>query len=178
MFDKLKDRFTTHLIEKEIQKQKRIKKAINLNSAKKIGILFNLNDEQVVAYVNNFINNLAESGKTVHAICYLPEKKIPEYYLAKLKVDVIQPKDLNIVGIPSTPRAKDFIKNDFDILLDMSLKDEPPLDYFAVMSRAGFKVGRYRKSMIKVFDLMIRKREDMDFKDYYKSLLQYLSKIN
>jgi len=177
MFEKLKTRLTLHLIEREIQKQKRIKKAINLESAKKIGVLFNLKDEQVVSYVDDFISKQADSGKIVYAICYLPEKKIPEYYLAKLKVDVIQPKDLSILGIPNTPRTKDFINNDFDILLDLSLDDEPQLDYIATMSIAGFKVGRYRKSMVKVFDLMIKKREDMDFKDYYKSLLQYLSRI-
>ncbi len=177
MFDKIKARFTKHLIEREVQKQIRIKKAINLDSSKKIGILFNLNDEKVLTWVYDFINKLTDDGKIVRAICYLPEKKVPDYYLTKLKVDLIQPHDLNFFGIPGSPRVKDFIKNEFDLLLDLSLKDEPALDYLIVMSKAGFKVGRYRKSMIKVFDLMIRKKEDMDFKDYYKSLLQYLSKI-
>ena len=130
MFEKIKTRFTTHFIGREIQKQKRVKKAINLDSAKKIGILFNLDDEKVLNWIYDFINHLADDGKTVRAICYLPEKKIPDFYLAKLKVDVIQPQDLNFFGIPSTPRAKDFMKNEFDLLLDLSLKDESPLDYF------------------------------------------------
>lgn len=177
MFEKIKARLTGHLIEREIRKQKRVKKAINLESAKRIGILFNLIDENVVRYVDSFISKLAESGKVVQAICYLPHKNIPDYYLSKLKIDVIQSKDLNFFGIPNTQRAKDFIKQEYDILLDMSLIDEPSLEYIATMSHATFKVGRYRQNMIRVFDLMIRKSEDMDYKDYYKSLFQYLSRI-
>jgi hypothetical protein len=177
MFEKIKARITEHLIESEIRKQRRVKKAVNLEKAKRVGILFSFLDENVVGYVDDFISKLAENGKVVQGICYLPEEQIPDYYLSKLKIDVLQPKDLSFFGIPNTQRTKDFIKQEFDILLDMSLIDESSLDYIATMSHATFKVGRYRKNMLRVFDLMIRKSEDMDFKDYYKSFFQYLSRI-
>lgn len=96
--------FIVHLkIQREQRNLFRTKKVVNLTEASTIGILFLMESEEDYDYINSFVLQLNTKGKAVSIIAYLPMKQIPNYYLAKLKMDIITSKDLNLLGICKKP---------------------------------------------------------------------------
>lgn len=167
-----------YLIRRSLATLSRSKKVVNLTNASTIGILFSMLDEQDYLYVNSVVNQLIANGKDVRIIAFLPQKQIPNYYIAKLKMDLITLKDLNFLGICKKPFCESFIQEEFDLLIDLSSDDYLPLNYISGLSHASFKAGRYSEKMIEVYDFMVKKPEDMENKRFSETVIGYLQTIN
>ena len=167
-----------YLIRRALASLTRTKRVVNLAEASTIGILFSLTDEQDYHYINSIVNQLIASGKEVKTIGFLPQKQIPNYYIAKLKMDIITPKDVNWLGISKKPFVESFIQEEFDLLIDLNAGDCLALDYISGLSHANFKTGRYSEKMIQVFDFMIKRSEGMESKRFSETVIGYLRTIN
>jgi hypothetical protein len=178
MFQKFKNKILNYLIDREIIRTNHVKVATNISRARTVGILFSIDNEQYYDQVNRLIENLTNQKKLVNAIAFVPSRNVPNYFIAKMKIDVLTSKNLNFFGVPKNSFIKDFINKNYDILIDLTITDNLPLDYIATVAQARFKVGRYRKRMLKVFDFLLKKSDDMCDSDYLKYLLDYLTKIN
>jgi hypothetical protein len=167
-----------YFIERQIRRTNREKVATNITNAKTVGILFSLENEQFYEQVSLLMDEFADQKKVVNALVYNAEAQTPSFFVPKIKIDVFTHKDLNFVGIPTTGFIKDFIGKKYDILFDLTLADNQSLDYIACLSQAKFKIGRYREKMIKFFDVLISKNEEMSELLYLKYFMDYSSKIN
>ena len=73
----------------------------------------------------------------------------------------------------------DFLKKDFDILIDINFKRLFPLIYISSMSRSGLKVGLLEsKPKDAPFDLMIELKSPVGIENYLTQTIQYLEMIN
>jgi hypothetical protein len=178
MFQNLRIRIIHYFINRELKRYAREKQATNITRAKTVGILFSLENEKYYELISKFIEDLSSQKKIVHALGFVPSKLIPSYFIPRMKVDIFTPKDLNFLGVPVSGVIKEFISKKFDILIDLTLIDYLPIEYIASVSRAGFKAGRYREEMVKHFDFLVAKNEDMNESAYLKYFLDYLTKIN
>ncbi|MBE0639059.1 MAG: hypothetical protein IH598_11115 [Bacteroidales bacterium] len=166
------------LIQRELKTFTRTKKVVNLAQASSIGIIFSLESEEEYQYINSISSKLIQAGKDVKIIGFIPDKVIPNYYLAKLKMDIFTKKELNFLGICKKPIVERFINEEFDLLVDLSPVDYLSLDYISGCSHANFKTGRFRENMIDVFDFMIKKPEEMSNKTFFETVVNYLRTIN
>lgn len=167
-----------YLINREIRKETRVKRHVDFKDIRSVGVLFLLGDENEFKQLDKLIKKLIDQGKDVKMVGFFPEKIIPYFFIQKLKIDIFTKKDTNLLGFPKSEAVKEFIEQDFDILIDLTVDDILSIDYISGMSRAGFKAGRYRDEMMKVFDLMIRKPQDMSFEAYINSMIGYISILN
>lgn len=174
----LRSYFIHHLINRELTTLNRTKRVVNLSNAKSIGIIYALESETMYHAVNTLASQLTKAGIELKIIGFVPEKIIPNYYLPKLKMDIFTTRDINLLGIPKKPFIKDFITEEFDLLIDLSATDFLSLDYIAGCSHANFKAGRYREKMVSIFDFMIKKPEDMEQKVFLETMITYLQTIN
>ena len=71
-----------------------------------------------------------------------------------LHFDFFSNEELNWYGKPQGMVIDNFLKEDFDILIDLTLTKFYPLTYLAVASPSKFKVGRTRTD-VDVFDFKI-----------------------
>jgi len=165
-------------IDREIGRAIRVKKHLDFNEVRSVGVLFLLEDEKKFIQLNRLIKKLAEQGKDVKMLGFFKDKIIPSFYIQKLKSDIFTKKELNLLGFPTIETTKEFIELPFDLLLDFTYDDVLPMDYILGMSKAGFKAGRYRDGMVKVLDLMIKKPDDMNFEAFINSIVDYVSKLN
>ncbi len=178
MFAKIKSYFIHFLINREMKLQKRTKRVVNLAKAKSLGIVFAMETEDDYLFISRFINQPEIDNQKVKVIGYLPEKTIPNYYIPKLKMDLITKKEINFFEKPKRAIVEDFIKKKFDLLVVFSANDHLPIDYIAGRSHANFKAGYYKDEMVKVFDLMIKKNERMNKYTFYQTIINYLNDIN
>ena len=113
----------------------------NLDSARRIGIVFIASSDLVFEQALGFMNFLKEKNLEVKLIAYYPGKEIPQKFLLRKNINVFTKKDLNWYFKPLSTFADEFIATDFDILIDLSMQETFPLKWITSLSRAKFKVG-------------------------------------
>ncbi len=178
MFHFIRSYIIHFLINRELKTLHRSKQVVNLTNAKSIGIVYSLESETIYHAMNALALQLTKAGAEVKIIGFLSEKIIPNYYLPKLKMDIFTTRDINLLGIPKKPFIKDFINEEFDLLIDLSATDFLSLDYIAGCSHANFKAGRYSDKMVSIFDFMVKKPDDMDAEMFLETMITYLRTIN
>ncbi len=162
----------------ESAKLRRDKKTVGLFSARNIGLVYYLHDEESYRMVSAFVKKLQEQGKTVKALAYVENRRLTGLFLPKLSYDFFYPSGLGWNYKPKSTRVKDFIDTPFDLLLDLSLGDNLPLLYVTAMSKAKFKAGMQSDARSRLLDLMISLGEKKGLQDLIEQLEHYLKIIN
>ncbi len=165
-------------IDREGRLDQRVKKHVDFNKVRTVGVLFLLEDEPKFKQLDRVVKKLGNQGKDVKMIGLFEDKIIPNFFIQKLKIDIFTKKEINLLGFPKGEKAREFIEQEFDLLLDFTEDDILPVDYILGLSKAGFKAGRYRNDMVKVLDLMIKKPDDMNFDAFINSVIDYISIFN
>ncbi len=165
-------------LNQEIKSVRRNKMFLNLEEAKTIGIVFDATENDNFELVKKYIIYLKELKKRVKAIGYFNMKDTPPMAYSKLEYDFFSLKDLGWNNVPKNIYVKNFIDDQFDILLDLNMQDSFPLRYISSLSRAKFKVGKSSKWNSSIFDLMLDIESGKNLKYFLKNLDTYLFIIN
>jgi hypothetical protein len=178
LINKIRYRIARKNLHEDHSKLSRIRKSHNLDSARNIAVLYYIADEDCYKRVDEFVRTLNERNIKVKLACYTDQKFIPHYFIPKLFQDAITLKDINWQFKPVKPFVKDFLGEEFDILIDLSLSEYLPLLYLAANSKAGLKIGRFDESHQEFYDLMIDLTPDATLEYFISQVIHYLNKIN
>ncbi len=178
IFYKIKEYTGKHYLKKNLPKNNRFRKIVNLDDAKTVGIIYELQDEQSYNHICRFIKLLQDKQINVKAIGYFDGNIRPIYAIEKLSLDYYDKKDINWFGKPKGKYVTDFCKTDFDILIDVSLQDSFQTKYIAAFSKAKFKVGKDGENNKTIYDLMIDISVKTTLDEFITLIIHYLSIIN
>lgn len=92
-------------------------------------------------------------------------------------MNVITPKDLNWMGFPKPGLTEEFIKTEYDLLLNVALEQNLVLLYLTAMSRSHFKIG-WSTSGLNYFDLNIQINGRKDAEYLARQQIYYLEQLN
>jgi hypothetical protein len=165
-------------LRRESSRVRRVRKVINLARASSIGVLYYLPDEPTYRKISKYVKKLQDSGIKVKALGYVHSKRLTGQFLPKLSYDFLYPAGLNWQFKPVAQAAKDFIDEEFDILLDLSVEDYIPLLYITGVSRARFKAGLKSDRRSRYLDLMIDLGEKDGLDELIEQVDHYLTIIN
>lgn len=147
---------------------------VNYNKAKKVGVLYNAADPADVALVTKYIQRLQQKGKTVQGLAYIPDPK----KALDVTADHFTNKHVNWLFVPNSMDVQSFMKERFDLLVNLYTKPCLPLEYIAALSEARYKVGRYIEDKTYCFDLMVYLDEKKDLNNLIKEVDHLLTEIN
>ena len=150
--------------------------AFNLESAKRITILFDATEPEDIKLVKTFVGRLSNGKELVSALGFVDQNDKSFEHMSSLHFDFFSNEELNWFGKPQGMVIDNFLKEDFDILIDLTLTKFYPLTYLAVASPSKFKVGRTR-SDVDVFDLTIDPTKDQDLAVLIEQITHYLNRI-
>lgn len=162
-------------LRREVARVKRNRRAVNLEAAHEIGILFSMQSEADFDRISRFSLELQRVGKKVQIIGLYRYRKLPPYFAQKLSTDLILPGHLDMFYRPKTEFVAKFINHPFDMLIDMSSVADFPLHYIAALSKAGFKLGRSTGQENLPYDLMIETGETFDNDEFIRQIVHYTS---
>lgn len=165
-------------LKREASRIHRNKKIFNLKDASRIGILYYLEDETVYPRVSAYVKKLQDSGKTVKALAYVEDKTLTAQLMPKLSFDFLYPSGLSWNMRPVSIHARDFIEEEYDILIDLSISDIFPLLYITGTSNARFKVGKKSTQRSPWLDLMLEMDDTKGLDDLIEQVDHYISIIN
>ena len=152
----------------------------NLARCVKVGVVYLAVDEKAHLDVRNYVKKLKEDLglHKIQCIGYFDGKELPFHLHAKLHFDAFCQKDLNWYRIPGGNVVDNFIAEEHDVLLDLTMEDHLPLQYIVAKSRARFKVGRYTEGNKRFLDMMIDTAGARSLPQLIANIDRYLLMIN
>jgi len=178
MFRKIRSLIGLHYFRKELENTGRDRRLTNLRDAKKIGILYNLDDVPDYDVVAEFVTRLQHDRKEVKALGYVKNKNLISRFLPKLSYDFFSRKDMNWFYKPVKDKVMDFIQKDFDLLIDLDMKDSLPLKYISGLSMSMCRIGRYSEDNTSCYDLMLDVNPSTPVNEFIRQITHYLTIIN
>jgi len=178
MFKSLRTRIGQYYFRKEQIQTERNCRVTTLNEAKKIGILYTLDDIPDYDLVSQFVSELQHDHKEVKALGFVKNKSLLQRFLPKLSFDFFSRRDLTWFYKPIHKHVRDFIEKEFDLLIDLSLRESFPLQYISGCSNALCRVGKFSETNTEYYDFMIDLKPAMTTGEFLEQIRHYLSIIN
>lgn len=179
LVNKIRMNVGSYFLKKEMRIRKREIQGMGLESARSIGILFNAKDERTFKRIREFADQLRGGGlREVKALGFVPKQEVASFLQSSQDFDFFSREDFNWYYKPQGRKVVGFISEPFDILIDLRLSKFTSLLFIVALSRAQFKVGRYRADFKDFYDLMIDVEESSDLPYFMSQIQHYLSMLN
>lgn len=173
----IRSAISSYRLKREVVENSHGHTTVNFDAAKKIGILYDATEPQNFEIVREYVKEVRSRQKDVLALGYVDKKALPQNQYAQLGLDFFTRKNLNWQLFPESLEVSNFIKEPFDIVLNLSSNTVFPLRYIAAVSKAKFRVGRFDESSIPCYDMMIEANPETDLKQFIRQAEDYLRKI-
>lgn len=165
----LKEKFAYKKLHKLSSKVKRVVELPEINSIKKVGVIWLPHQNEALEYLRNHFSNPHTIFKR---LCINTIKKT-----GKISINEVSHADINWWGLPKREKFEEFITTEFDLLLDLSMERSLVIDYFNALTTARFKIG-YAESKENYFDLNINIGENKDALFLAQQQIFYLAQLN
>jgi hypothetical protein len=149
----------------------RDKRFVKLDAATTAGIIWNSDQKD---FFDLILTEFEKAGIVTKGLCYEPTRK------GRLTDEIIgfTKKQTSIwTEIPKSVFALDFMKEKFDILVDLTIEKYFPLIYVTALSEASFKIG-YAGTSTNYFDLNIEFASPPESQQLAEQIIYYLKRIN
>ena len=167
------DWYASYVLKRVSVENTRDERVFNLQDAKRIAILFEGTKVRDIGLVKRFVAKFAKGKELVTVLGYVNSNRKSFDHISVLHFDFFSNGQLNWYGKPKGMVIRNFLTEEYDILIDLSLKAYYPLTYLAASSSARYKVGRFRKD-ISIFDLKIDNKKDRSLKALVKEVTHRL----
>lgn len=176
--EKWRARIGQYVLQKKLDKIDRVRSAIGLHQARSVGVIYNATDRNSYQSILKFIKFLKEERKQVYSLGFIQSKDPNQMLKDQLNDKYFNTKDLNWLSIPACSNSNEFVGREMDVLINLGIQNEFPLECLTRLANARFKVGHGNAAKETHFDLMIdiEKNKTVDF--LIVQLKHYLKLIN
>ena len=165
------------VFQRDLRTNKRLKEVISLEKAKSIGILYDATNAEQIKRIEPFVKYFFELKKEVKASGYVNKKKLDDCHIPKLNYDFFYLKDLNWYYKPQNYIIENFIKKEYNILINLSDSNCIPIKYLVASSLAHFKIGQFEEGY-EIYDSMIKLDKEKGKERLMEEIKHYLNLIN
>jgi hypothetical protein len=165
------------VFQRELKTNKRTKEVCNLDNAQSIGILYDATSEEQIKMVKPFVSFFFDLKKDVKALGYVNSKQLSFHHTPKLQYDFFYQKDLNWYYKPQNYIIDNFVKKEYDILINLCDSSIIPIKYLVASSIAHFKIGIHEENY-EIYDLMISLKDDKSMEKLMHEIKHYINLIN
>ena len=161
-------------LEKQLKLTKFQRSPKDFEDSKKIGLLFDATDPEQRYQVLDFSKSLINKGKELHILGFIDAKEASDNlsfkHFNKTSLDFyLKPKSENVVQFQNTP---------FDILINLSMTIQLPLEYICALSKAHLRVGPFTEKTY-CYDLMIdTSKGNQDLRHFINQVEFFLKRMN
>ena len=178
LFKSIRQKIGKTILSKKLSKINRVVHYSDIGEVSKVGIVWDATRISEFPALSRFYHKMHERKIDVMILGYYPGKELPDQYTAIRFLNCIKFNELDYFYHPASPDASTFIKNKFDVLIDINFNKLVPLLYVSLLSTAGLKVGLFEAdSKINPFDLMMDIKDKTDVENYLNQIIYYLEMI-
>jgi hypothetical protein len=166
---KLIEKYAYRKLLKEAATVKRRVVLPNPENIRKVCVLWQPSQEQAYQYLHDYFQRARVIFRN---LCVYNQHSV-----MASGMNVVTPKELNWLGFPKSALIEDFLKTDYDLLLNVALEQNLALLYLTAMSQAHFKIG-WSPSGLNFFDLNIQINGRKDAEYLARQQIFYLEQLN
>jgi hypothetical protein len=179
LFRNIRIKWGKSILLKKISKTSRKVFYSNFNGVKSIGIVWDASNTSDFPSLTRFHQKMHEKNIEVKILGYFSGKELPDQYTAIRYLTFFRKKDLNFFYNPVSSETDYFIRNRFDILIDLNFTKILPIQYISSLSNSSFKVGLFDSETVdSPFDLMMEIKTPVDIESYLNQVVHYLEMID
>lgn len=181
MLSGMKDFIGGILLRRELKSVKQVRKInkFKFENAKTVGIIFDATNADDFELVKRYVNELRENNKKVKVLGYFKSNGVPALTYSKLDFDFFSNKEISLFGKPTPSFIRNFIEEEYDLLIDLNIHDHFALRYVAALSKAIFKVGKFEEENdIHTHDMMIDSDHTKTIKYFLRQIDTYITMMN
>jgi len=141
----------------------------NLNHVKNVVVIWQPSQKKAFEYLKEEFN---QANMLFNSFCVFEENNEPEtdnFFLTS--------NDLNWWGLPRREKTEEFFNQNFDLLLNVTLRQNLVLHYLTALTQAKFKIGG-SPNEYNYFDLNINIGEKQDALFLAQQQIFYLRQLN
>lgn len=176
--DNIRQRIGSFFLGKDIAKVTRSKQIVNMKDVKTIGIIYDGSEEASYTIVSNFVHAFQKDQKVVRTLGFVNYRRLPHYCFPKLSYDYFTLRDLNWYYKPVNIKVNEFVREEFDVVIDLCMHECFPIRYVAGLSRARLKVGRFGEKYSGIYDFMLNVESNISLEVFIEEITHYLNIIN
>jgi hypothetical protein len=135
-----------------ISETERERRFVSYDKAKSVLILFESDFTEKNPAIRRMIAQLQQDGKKVSAWGFIDKKEIMTSILPDFRI--LHHKQTDFFQKPVISYINELEVLEFDLLLDLTIQPILPLQYFALYSKATFKVGAH-KTDAAIYDFVL-----------------------
>ena len=175
--ENIKQKVGQWVFQRDLKTNSRKKEVCNIDEAKSIGILYDATLEHQIKMIQPFVSYFFNLKKDVKALGFVNSNQLLYCHIPKLQYDFFYKKDLNWYYKPQNYIVDNFIKKEYDILINLCDSKIIPIKYLVASSIAHFKIGIYEENY-EIYDLMISLKEDKSLNKLMNEIKHYINLIN
>jgi len=172
-FSKIQSYFFKSHLNNKLAQIKSNRTSVDFDFAESIGILFDATDAKHRTKVRDYAQSLIRNGKHVKLLGFINSKEKE----LSFPFSFFSQREVSWKMIPESPEVDKFLKNDFDILINLYLGKNNPIEYISAVSKANLRVGPYSDNT-NSFDLIIDTPIGTDLEHLIKQVNFFLNRIN
>jgi hypothetical protein len=179
LFRNLRLKTGNSILAKRVARMNRKVYYTGISEVKSIGIVWDASQTKDFSNLSRFYQKMHDRDIDVRIIGYFPEKELPDQYTAVRYFTCIRKEEVSFFYLPVSQESEYFIKNRFDVLIDINFASLLPLSCITSLSNAKFKVGlsgSYNGES--TFDLMMELKKPVAVDKYLEEIMRYLEMIN
>lgn len=177
LIDNIKRNAGLSALGKNLKTVKRTKFVHNLVTARRVAILGVVNSLKDFDDITSLQKFLIEKNMQVDVLVYFPGKEVPQQLLLRKGINLFNKNVVNWYGKPLVPFVDHFCREEYDILIDLSMVELFPIRWITSLSRAKFKVGSLSYSG-NPYELIINVDNKKDITYLSEQMIHYLNLIN
>jgi hypothetical protein len=176
IFSNIKEKAAIISLKKEMNSIKRTVAFNNFETATTVGFIFDAANRDNYKIARDFMDFVEKQNNRIFGIAFASKSDQIAYFPFKQGVDYFGLNEVNWYGKPNNPAIKDFLKRNFDILVDLSLSDIFPTQYLFALSNAKFKISN-KSAKAKFADFVIEVENSGNIDNYITQIKHYLTAI-
>lgn len=146
------------------------------SEVKEVGIIFDLNEENIIDAIKRFAEYLDDKSIKFQALALnFTKSQFPEGFV-DFRIKIINRESFNKIGVPVDDAIFGFAAQNFDLYIDLFPEYNFTSDYISRLSAASFKVGRSGYDS-NPFDLVLSSDPQKGVKHFMDSVIHYLTSI-
>lgn len=155
------------------KKGSKSRRSMNYREARKIGLLFSMNNFYDFEAIRSFENKLKKDGKEVIVMSYLPAnvENFDFHY------DFFTQKDFSFWGNVQAGNVDKFVQQPFDLLICLDLAPNVYIEFLLAASAARFRIGPHLNEREDLFELMINTGKVNDLSELIKQIYHYTNEL-
>ena len=178
MLKNIKTRIGKFLLRRQLKHLKREKEFFNFETAQTCAVVYDATGRLDYDRVKELTKYLKDRKIRVLSIGYIDKPELYNQFKTQLEYRFFAKKDLNWHFKPDCLEVRNFLEEEFDVLINLCQEDCLPIKYIAGLSLSKCKVGPSGTDSNLFYDLIIDVGDKRTIDNFISNVKQYIDMIN